>query len=72
MAGRKAIEVSDVPVLPRFPSEAFDIVVTFTDGSVEIVKVMARGKAAAIQTASYAMAKWPDEKIPNIVTVSFK
>ena len=71
MRSKKIIDSDEVPLLPQFPSAPYDVVVTFYDGSIEVIKVMARGKVAAIETACYTMAKWPDNKIPNIAAVSF-
>lgn len=58
--------VFEIPVLPPFPTQSFDIVVSFEDGTTEIIGVMAKGKVSAITTSSYVMDKWPPDKIATI------
>lgn len=60
----------DIPVLPPFPSESFDVLVTLADDTTETIKVMARGPVSAIRTAGYTMEKWPNEKISQITGLS--
>jgi hypothetical protein len=37
--------------------------------TIEVIKVMAKGRVMAIQTALYSMTKWPDEKILQITSL---
>jgi hypothetical protein len=57
----------EVPELPPFPSESFDVTVDFADRASDVIKVMAKGRAAAIMTAYYTMQRWPPDKIGQIV-----
>ena len=66
------IQSSDVPLLPPFPTEAFDITVSLEDQTIEIIKVMAKGRVAAIQTALYSMSRWPEDKIMQILSLWVK
>lgn len=63
MRGRKEPDTDEIPVLPPFPSESFDVTVQLSDGTTDVCKVMARGQAQAIMTAVYTMQRWPPEKI---------
>jgi hypothetical protein len=60
----------EVPLLPPFPSESYDIIVVFDDETEETIKVMAKGRAMAIQTACYTMSKWEPKKISKITAVA--
>lgn len=60
----------EVPILPPFSTEAFDISVTLEDQSIEIIKVMAKGRAAAIQTAVYTISRWPNDKVVQILSLT--
>lgn len=55
--------IDDVPELPAFPSSPFDVRVELSDGTIEIIKVQARGPAAAWMTALYTVQKWSHDKI---------
>ncbi len=67
---RPEILPEDIPVLPPFPTEAFNVSVTLeVDEIVEVIKVMARGRVAAIRTALYIMSSWPNDKITRIISL---
>lgn len=61
------VEPDDVPVLPAFASEAWDVTVIFNDDTTEIIKTLAKGQAAAIRTAGYTIERWPADKISKII-----
>jgi hypothetical protein len=61
----------EIPTLPPFPSTNFDVKVNLSDGTVEIIKVVARGPVAAFRTALYTAERWPTEKIALITSMEF-
>ncbi len=66
---RNKPEITEAPVLPPFPTEAFDVSVTLEDKTVEVIKVMAKGRVSAIQISLYTMSSWSDDKISQIVSL---
>lgn len=69
MARPKPSVPDEVPTLPPFPSTNFDVKVRLSDGTVEIVKVAARGPVAAFRTALYTAERWPNEKVGLVIAL---
>lgn len=65
-------KVEAVSLRHDMPLKFFDVVVTFEDGSQEILPVQARDPLSAIRLSSYTPERtWPAEKLGSIASITW-